>query len=209
MSVSPRDEFCLEAKIKYSEMTEKSPPSFFNSWVSWVQTFNSTTAGAGHWDTTHKEQNHPEQRFLNEGLCAEREIWMATRSYTSPTLPWPWRAIRKMYAEAAHHSEQSFHCKYKSTRWRSLLPRGKSTSPLPNAAGQSQYHWMAQDCLSSPLKAVLQNLEDVGSGPSLFLQQPGHAPMPATCACKQKFAQNLPGPVGSSQHTPESLPEKL
>lgn len=184
----PRDELSLAARIRYSEMTEISPPSFSNSGV-W--SFDSITGWDGHWSTAQEKQNHPEQQFSNKGLGVQINIWIATRPHTLSTLLWPWRAIGKTYTETDNPLKCFFQCKFKCLCQQSPLQRGQSHSPHPTAAWQGLHHWMPQDCLSTLLWVLLQNLSDTSSDPSPFLQQPEHTPMPATGTCKVNY-QTMP-----------------
>lgn len=129
LSLSPRDVLALTARIRHSEKTEKSPSSFFNSWV---QNFGSITQdGAGHRSAAHEKQSHLEQQFWNEGLGAQRKILIATRPHTLSTLLWPWRANGKIYGEVAKPSECFFQCKLKCLCWHN--PFQSCTTVLPNS----------------------------------------------------------------------------
>lgn len=118
LSVSHWDELALTARIRHAEKTEKSPSSFFSSWV---QNFDSITGCAGHRSAAQEKQSHPEQQFWNEGLGAQRKILIATRLHTLSTLLRPWRANGKIYGELSKPSECFFQSKLKCSCWHSCF----------------------------------------------------------------------------------------
>lgn len=105
--------------------------------LSSTHKWGALTPSQGVLDTTwkaHEKQNHLEPQFSNEGLGAQRNIWVARRPHTLSTLSWPWRPIGKIYAEVANHSDCFFPSKFTWSCWQSPLQRGQGHQSTPNSS---------------------------------------------------------------------------